>query len=152
MRIIQSVKELVRQRDYTSIVLFAAISLIAFWTVCLLFVKPVQVAALNRYHLQSQSFLCWSVQQIIPSIYNFENQFEFASDSNIPDPKVEKYLKTLNHFPLRVVTYFEGRVTFLDNESGGELRVRSRYRGQEVLTQWRLDKTPAGFALSQQQP
>lgn len=141
MRIARLLKSIAKQRDYGSAILLSGIFLIATWLVCLPFVDAVKRIALNRFHLQTGTFLAWSAQQMVPSIYNFENEIFFETDTQSPSPNVIAFASatTVNHFPMRVVTFFDGRYLFFHDGSGGDLIVRSRYQDQELITYWRIE-------------
>ncbi len=140
MRIIKLIKTIVNQRDCSSGTLIALILVIALWLAFLPFVKFVQQATLNRYHLQTGSFSLWAIQQVIPAIYNFENEYFFKSDEETPDPEIIEFTKTkmINHFPLRVITYYNSRYILFHNGNGGDLTVRSHYQDLELETHWRI--------------
>ena len=155
MRIARFLTTIIKQRDYSSAFLFAAIALIASWLCCLPFFGSVQRTALNRFHLQTKPFLVWSVQQTVPSIYNFKNEFDFETDAENPSAKLQAFAaaKTVNHFPMRVVTFADCRFVFFHEGEGGNLTVRSRFQDQELVTYWRIDNTPGkGLRLSQRMP
>jgi hypothetical protein len=128
--------------------LLGIIGLVAMWLVSLLLTSSVPRIALERFHLQTGSFAGWSVQQIVPSMYNFENEFEFQPDRPV-SPAVREFTKTkqLNHFPLRVVTFFDYRFGLFHEGNGGKLKITSRYGHQQLVTDWRVINTGNGLEL-----
>jgi hypothetical protein len=82
-------------------------------------------------------------------MYNFENEFEYAADHPV-SPAVVEYAKLdhqMNHFPLRSVTFFEGRYRLFNEGNGADLRIISRYRQQRLTTNWRVTALDAGLDL-----
>ena len=139
MRVLRLIEGIVRDRDLISLGFLGLLLAIISWLVLHLTTTAVPSCTLNRFHLQTNSFLGWSLQQIVPSMYSFENSYEFRADQEVP-AVVTAFAKTrqLNHFPLRVVTFFDGRYALFHSGNGGDLVVTSRYRNLEISSQWNV--------------
>jgi hypothetical protein len=132
-------RRILSDRDRGSALFLVIILLVAVWLMGMLFTTAIPRATMNRFHLRTESFLAWSIQQLIPSMYNLENEFAFVPDGPVPD-SVLSFSRTanLNHFPLRVVTFFDYRYGLFHAGNGGSLRVTSRYREQSLTTRWQV--------------
>ena len=115
----------------------------------MLFTTTIPRLALDRFHLQTGSFVGWSLQQIIPPMYNFENEFEFVADRPVSAAVLEyaKFDHQMNHFPVRCVTFFEGRYRLFNEGNGANLKLVSRYRQQRLITNWRVIASDTGLEL-----
>jgi hypothetical protein len=149
MRVLILLRLIVVGKDVGSGLLLGTIGIVAAWLVGMLVTTSVSRMALDRFHLQTESFLGWSIQQVIPAMYNFENQFEFQPDQAVASNVVEFAKKTrqLNHFPLRIVTFFDSRYGLFHEGNGAQLLITSRYRGQQLITDWRVIASPNGLEL-----
>ena len=129
-------------RGYGGILLL--IVLVAGWLIAMPFFSFVQRTSLNRFHLQTRSFLLWSLQQPIPAMYNFYNRFEIRPSPWRRDTAEKKYSErgTVNHFPLRMFTFGDNRAVFLQPKQERRIDIWSSYRGQEIHTRWTA--TPRG--------
>ena len=143
MRVIRLAKRITVERDGVTIGFGLAILVITTWLIALPFSTAVQNAALRRYHLQNDHFVCWAVQQIIPSLYNFENEYTFRPD-NALSPVVREFVKVrqLNHFPLRIVTYFDSRYILFSDGNSGEVELTSRYQSSLLTSRWKVSTLP----------
>ena len=146
MRITEFLQSILGNGDLYSRLFLGLLAAIAAWMICLPFFEFAQRAALNRYQLQNRFYPAWAMQQIVPSIYNFENEYRFESANPRPDPELAAFTRTkrLNHFPLRIVTYFDGRYRLFHEGHGGILRVNSRFQDIELETDWQIDAQPDG--------
>lgn len=149
MRVLNLLRLIVDGKDVGSGMLLGTIGLVAAWLIGILMTTSVSRMALDRFHLQTESFLGWSVQQIIPAMYNFENRFEFQPDRTVAGTVVEFAKKTrqLNHFPIRIVTFFDSRYGLFHEGNGAQLQVISRYRGQKLITDWHVIAAADGLEL-----
>ena len=149
MRVLNLLRLIVFGKDVGSGILLGTIGIVAVWLVGMLVTTSVPRMALNRFHLQTESFFGWSVQQVIPAMYNFENQFEFQADRTVPAKVVEfaKTTRQLNHFPIRIVTFFDSRYGLFHDGNGAQLQFTSRYRGQQLITDWRVIASTDGLEL-----
>ncbi len=138
-RFARLIQVIAQERDFRSAVFLAMLLMISCWLVGMTFTRSIPRATMERFHLQTPSFAFWSAQQLIPSMYNLENEFEFESDVPAAE-SLTGYTKVryLNHFPLRVVTYFDYRYGLFHAGNGGNLVVTSRYRDQSLTTRWRI--------------
>ncbi len=148
MRVVNLIRSITARRDFGSAIFLGVILLISGWLIGMACTAWVPLNTMNRFHLQTGSFPAWSLQQLIPAMYNLENEFEFRPDGPVPE-SVAGYLRTrqLNHFPLRVVTFFDYRYGMFHSGVSGELIIRSRYRDQQLTTRWRVDAFPDRLEL-----
>lgn len=121
-------------RDYGFLALVALLMAIAIWLLLMPIVPAIATATMNRFHLRSSSFWAWSMQQPIPSMYNFANRYEVSEYppgllSPILDPPERRYI---NHFPSRVLTFANTRYRFLNSGQDRWFTIESSYRGQRL--------------------
>ena len=154
-----------KSKDIPSLVLFAIIAIAGLWIAALPLSAAVQEAYLRRFHLASANFPCWAIQQTIPSMYNFENkvwvcpeplmQFEIDElkneETKIADSSAGEadgiQSTVVNHFPTRIATFADKRIQ-LKRYPNGYLYLRSRYRGKEIKTTFKVEPgTDAEFKL-----
>lgn len=154
-----------KSKDIPSLALFAIIAIAGLWIAALPLSTAVQETYLRRFHLASANFPGWAIQQAIPSMYNFENkvwvcpeplmQFEVdqlkneeAGISESSAGQTNGIQSTMvNHFPTRIATFAETR-TLLKRYPNGYLYLRSRYRGKEIKTTFKVEPgTDAEFNL-----
>lgn len=148
MRVLNLLRKIVVGKDVGSGLLLGVIGIVAAWLVGMLVTTSVSRMTLDRFHLQTESFLGWSIQQVIPAMYNLENRFEFQPDRAVDSTAMEfAKTKQLNHFPLRIVTFFDSRYGLFHDGNGARLLVTSRYRGQQLITDWRVIASTDGLEL-----
>ena len=139
---------------------------IALWVLAMPWMPPVAAVTMRRFHLSSDSFWGFAVQQPIPAMYNFANRVEVREldpqddllrliDPVLGLPLVQSDAQpvaagpvglppgvigreTINHFPLRLVTFADGQFKYL---RGGTrwIAATSDYRGRRLTTRWRID-------------
>lgn len=150
LRLARLLETIGKRRDWPTAVFLVAMSLIALWLAGMTFWPAIQRCTLHRFHLQTRPFAFWSLQQIVPSMYNLENEFEFEADGAVPET-VAGFTKTrhLNHFPLRVITFFDYRYGLFHAGNGARLRIISRYRAQRLTTDWRVRREGKLLILEQ---
>jgi hypothetical protein len=122
----------------------ALIACVAAWLLALPVVSFVQTAALNRYHLQTSTFLAWALQAPVPAMYNFRNHFTLQSQRWDRPALGQLTNGTLNHFPVRLWTFSEGRASLYEERARLELVVSSEYRGRKLTTRWHLIEPAKG--------
>ena len=123
-------------RDYGFIAIVLLLIVIAVWLLLMPLVPAIASATLHRFHLRSESFALWAIQQPIPSMYNFANRFEVREfPPGLVDPILDDTEKRyINHFPLRVLTFANTRYRFLSEGEDRWVTVDSTYRGQTLET------------------
>ncbi len=162
---IQLFKQIKATKDVSSAILLAFIVGVALWIVALPISTTVQDAYLKRFHLDSENFVSWAVQQSVPAMYNFENRVcyspreiteeEFASaiirDANLKLPRIVgpvddetdnvrphlPVFKTINHFPTRTFTFANAIYEHKDNFNG-YFYLTTRYRGRELRSAYEM--------------
>jgi hypothetical protein len=108
------------------------------WLVLTPILPAVASASMHRFHLRSQSFFAWAIQFPIPTMYNFANRFEISElPPGLVDPIIsESEQRYINHFPARIVTFFNTRYRYLDAGTDRWLTIETTYRGQRIETRF----------------
>ena len=125
-----------RRFDFGFIAIIALVGVIVLWLLLTPLVPAVASATLHRFHLRSSSFSVWAIQFPIPTMYNFANRFEVREiPLGIVDPILEESERRyLNHYPSRVVTFFNTRYRHLHDRQDRWITIESAYRGQRLET------------------
>jgi hypothetical protein len=137
-------------RDYGLIAIVSVLVAIAVWLLLMPLVPAIASATLHRFHLRSGSFLLWSIQQPIPSMYNFANRYEVREfPPGLIDPILgSPQRRFINHFPSRVLTFANTRYVHLSNGDDRWVTIESSYRGQTLETRFHAKaKDGGGFEL-----
>ncbi|MEM1068964.1 MAG: hypothetical protein AAGI63_08725 [Planctomycetota bacterium] len=144
-----------QQRDYGMIGIMTLLVLIAAWVLLMPLVPAIAGVTLRRFHLRSNSFVSWAVQFPIPAMYNFANRYEVNPATNSSDPDSSEPVdsdadelvvgeRLINHFPVRIFTFADGRHYYLREGEDRWLTVRSSYRGQTLESRFHADPDEAG--------
>ena len=133
-----------RTRDLSFRIIVGMIAVVAGWILLTPFVPAVAMSNMKRFHLRSDSFALWSIQQVVPSMYNFGNTVEIRDTppdmiSPILEPERPRYM---NHFPMRRLTFADGRYELLRMGQDKWIDLTTTYRGQQLKT--RLHAKPLG--------
>lgn len=134
-----------RRFDPLWYLMFGIIVGTTIWLLGLPFCKFEQQSLLNRFHLQTKSFGVWCLQQPIPAMYNGYNRFESRQgsiDSNL------KSSGTINHFPIRLLTFGDNRDLFLSEDDPTIFDAWTSYRGSSIHTRWTAKPSLAGHQLT----
>lgn len=115
-----------------------------------LFYPPLQILGLKQMHLRIKSFGVWSLLHLTPWMYNYANTLLIIhnpSSAQIHDETILDNAQDatwINHYPLRVVTFDDGReIVSLSNEKWMVV-AKSTYQQQSLLTKWFLQKNASG--------
>jgi hypothetical protein len=141
----------VQRPDWMFRILVTALFSVAVWLLAMPWVPAIARCTMNRFHLQTDSFAAWAIQQPIPPMYSFANTTEVRSRS--PKSPSQRALEPagskednavlasrfINHFPTREFTFANARVRHLLDRSSRWFVLRSAYRGQTVESLYRLD-------------
>ena len=152
-------------RDWGYHGLLALLGGVAIWVLAMPWVPGIAAATMRRFHLSSDSFVSFAAGQPIPSMYNFANRVEIHEIDPqddllgmidpvlgmIGEPAIEAGpglplgmigRETVNHFPLRRLTFADGQYKYL---RGGTrwIVATSDYRGRRLTTRWRIDPASA---------
>ena len=138
-------------RDYGFIAIVGLLIAVAVWLLLMPIVGSVAETTMRRFHLRTSSFASWAVQFPIPSMYNFSNRYQFDHyppglvDPLFHEPVEKRYI---NHFPVRCVTFADGR--YLELRAGKDrwITVDSSYRGKQIESRFHAKPKPeGGFTL-----
>jgi hypothetical protein len=119
----------------------------ALWLLALPVSRTVQSVALRRFHLQTNSFALWALQAPVPAMYNFHNRARLQAQPWDAPPMTRPVTETLNHFPVRLLTFGDSRPALLPEAARTELIVTSAYRGRSLTTRWRAIRHERGTRL-----
>ncbi len=131
-----------KSTDIGFILIVAVVAIVVVWLLLTPFISSVASSSLHRFHLRSHSFAWWSVQQPIPSMYNFGNRYEVTEiPPGFIDPIFEDFADTtewryINHFPARVLTWASRRYRNLNDGKDRWVTIESSYRGQTLTTRF----------------
>lgn len=134
--------------DWTLRAIIALLVIVAGWLLALPLSSHVRRVAMDRYHLQSGSFVGWAIQAPVPAMYNFYNRYRLEPQPWDATPLSRPVSGTINHFPLRLYTFGDTRARLLDDPNFRMLTLRSDYRGDSIATRWVVNETAdGGFEL-----
>lgn len=135
-------------------VFLGVIGVFALLQLGVLFVPALQREAMRTFHVANSSLPAWLVLQLRPAMYSFENE-TFVSAVPVLDelpskstPAVQRV--ALNHGSMQVATWWLRRE--LPDQFRTHFTLRSRYRGEEVRTEWRVESTPDGALRFERRP
>lgn len=132
--------------DYGMMLIVAMLAAVSVWLLLMPLVPQIASSTLHRFHLRSRSFLWWSVQQPIPSMYNFANRFEVREyPPGLIDPIIDSTEKRfINHFPTRILTFANTRYLYLSKGEDRWVTIESSYRGQTLKTRFHAKAIEGG--------
>ena len=137
--------------DYGFFAIVFFVIVVAAWLLLTPFVPAIASSTLHRFHLQSESFSWWAIQQPIPAMYNFANRYEVREfppglvDPILVDPILDSSEKRyINHFPTRVLTFANTRYQYLNKGEHRWVTVDSTYRGQTLETRFHAQPLESG--------
>ena len=118
---------------------------VAIWLLLMPWIPAIGRTTLNRFHLNSGSFATWAVQFPIPAMYNFANRYEVRRKPMTERDDADRSRQRLvNHFPVRIFTFADGRYVHLRYGEDRWLTVESSYRGQTLRSSFHAQPKPAG--------
>ncbi len=143
-RTITFLKDCTRQRDWSAALLGLVVLATAATALSILFSNQMKVASLKRFHLGTDSYNVWAAHQLVPSMYNFDNKVSFSNfsyDLAVVDPYDHTFVtETINHFPARRITFGNHRRKQFGEIERGTFRMSSSYRGQQLISTWKIEK------------
>lgn len=143
-RVIDFLRSTGNANDAAGVVLLVAIGVSTAVAVSVLFSQSMADAALKRFHLASESYPAWALQQCVPRMYNFENKVWFVGPrSSAAGSQVESkndYQATVNHFPARHITYGDLRAKQFKDADEASFKMRSSFRGRHLTSIWQVSK------------
>jgi len=134
----------IKRIDFGFYAILGLIIVTALWLLAMPWNRDIQRSTLNRFQFQTRSYWAWAAQQPIPSMYNFHNRFEVRRTQSVTDRDAVWERGTINHFPLRMITFGDNRGYFLKGEDGCVIDAWSSYRGEQLHTHWTATANPAG--------
>lgn len=140
------------QRDWGAMLILGWIVIVMGWSASMVFSTTMRDMALKRFHLTSNSFLCWVVNQSVPSMYNHENRIQFTNQllgNDSFDVNDETYAtKTLNHFPIRYITFGDQVPRCFKMQRQGTLELQSRFSDTTLTTRWEIQERDNGTMIA----
>lgn len=121
--------------DWLYRVLLGLTTLVAAWLLAMPFVPAISQSLLNRYHLRTERFVAWAIQQPIPPMYSCRNTVKVFALPRPPESNETAELiheRTINHFPTRDITFANSRLRYLRDREAKRFVLRSTYRGQAI--------------------
>jgi hypothetical protein len=133
-------------RDIGYVGIIGLLCLIALWLLLMPWSKELSLTSMRRFHLRTTYFLTWAMQFPIPAMYNFANQAEVDSyPPGLVDPMLDDTEKRyLNHFPIRCITFADGRHKYFRDGNDRWITVETRYRGRELESRFHAKAKPGG--------
>jgi len=124
------------KRDPFFLAIISFVIAIVIWLILTPIVPAVASVSMHRFHLRSRSFATWAIQFPIPTMYNFANRYEVREiPQGLIDPIADETEKRyVNHFPARVLTFFNTRYRYLHDGKDRWVTIDTTYRGQTVET------------------
>ena len=132
--------------DWGFFLIVGLVAMVAVWLLLTPIVPSVASSSMHRFHLRSKSFMWWSVQQPIPTMYNFSNQYEVTEiPPDLVDPLFADESKRhyINHFPARVLTWSSYR-RHLRDQKDRWYTLETTYRGQKLRSRIRAKANGKG--------
>jgi len=131
-----------QQRDWSALVLFGIVAVVALVAAAVLVSKDMRVANLRRFHLGSEHYFAWAAHQAVPSMYNFENRIWLSNNMNAEgsfdtnDPTLVR--DTINHFPARRITFGNYRMRQFKDHDQVMFLMSSQFCGDRLETLWHV--------------
>jgi hypothetical protein len=123
---------------------------VALWLLLMPWSPGIIQAGMQRFHLRTGSFLAWAFQFPIPAMYNFANRYQVDRyPPGLVDPLFEEpEMRYINHFPVRCVTFADGRFFHLRQGEDRWITVETSYRGRTLTTRFHAKpNSDGGFQL-----
>ena len=134
-----------RQPDALSLAIVVAVVLFSLAILSLPFSGAARNAALRRFHLAGWPVAVWAIFQPLPSMYNFENEWEVTFRDGATDACRTSLRGAINHHVFDTIL-LQRRML---EECGlpADVRYRSVYRGTAVETRYRVTHGPGMHGL-----
>ena len=132
-------------RDIAFRVIMCIVGAVVVWLLLTPFVDSVAMSTMKRFHLRSDHFASWAIQQPVPSMYNFAN---LSNTRDTPPGMIQSVLadevqqRYVNHFPTRLMTFADGRYGMLNWGRHNWLELTTTYRGQSLQTTYYAKPIP----------
>ncbi len=135
-----------RKPDRGALALVAAVLVFSSVILSLPFSESMRRAALARFQLARWPFVAWVVFQPLPSMYNFENQWEVmrAPDGDLCQTPIEGFI---NHHVYNPLLPLDWPLPLARFPAPARVLFRSTYMGTTVATAYRLDSGPGDRGL-----
>jgi len=155
--LIRFVRQVRRTRDVGAATFLSLVALVALLALATPLSARTAALMMSRFHLRVQPFAVWAALQPIPSMYNFENRYWVsprplrADELEILPAPADVEARYINHYPLRVMTWAEGRAVLLAPLADRWVYARTCYRGACVRSAFHVSvqqAPPAGVVVS----
>ncbi len=139
-----------------NLIMIAALLMAALACLAMPLSRALQARWMGVMHLDEPNVAAWVAVQAMPKMYNFANQLWWSeleiSDAHLAGEALtgeHDLARWMNHYPM---WYFTANPWMLERHrlktSRSALVVRSRFRGYERVTRWRVSapREPSGRA------
>ena len=150
--VIPSLKQFFRPKDSGTHIFYLIV--ISLWILILVlpFSQFLPKFLMTKFHLRNKSFPVWMASQLIPSMYNFDNEL-WISNGRLPappptitvPPSQETIHVWVNHYPLHWISFNLHRRQL--EQKSFYIYLKSSYRNTILNTSYRLSPQPSGMTL-----
>lgn len=113
-------------------ILFLIILIVAINIASIFFSKSATLRAMRAFHLSSNNYGWWTLEQVSPRMYTFANY----STNTTRDTTSSKF--QINHYPTRIMTFNNRRRVLKDQAT---YNLNSEYRGTRLESVFFVDQT-----------
>jgi hypothetical protein len=145
--LMQSLKRLDLRKDSFTGGLYLVIVVLWFFLFLLPFSPGVQRIMMGKFHLTLRPFHRWAAAQVVPSMYNFQNNLSWSLRpvSENFDLLAIPHLP-VNHFPLRLLFFNNNRQSIIFNHPV-YIYISSIYRQRTMVSSYLLLTTPEHITI-----
>lgn len=107
---------------------FLAIIAICINVISIYFSEKATLRVMKAFHLSSNNYSEWALEQVTPRMYNFSNYSKSASAK-----------EQVNHYPTRLMTFVNSKRKLRDQAT---FHISSEYRGTRLETIFLVSEKP----------
>ena len=141
--IIQGLKSLFRSQDRGTQIFYCFLLAVWISLSALPFSGFLQFKIMEKFHLRSKFFPSWMLTQLIPSMYNFNNEMWMSDHRFSKDAELAHVFPSqtghvwVNHYPLRTIFFNLHRKGLLQQKIF-YVYLKSSYRDTSLYSVYRL--------------
>ena len=142
--IIQGLKNLSRSKDRGTQAFYCFLLAVWIFLSAVPFSDFLQFKIMGKFHLRSQFFPSWMLTQLIPSMYNFNNEMWMSDHRFSKDVELTHAFPSeighawVNHYPLRTIFFNLRRKGLLFQQKIFYVYLKSSYRDTSLYSVYRL--------------